>query len=80
MAELYYPFESINTMNGAETTEKALALEPGLKVITLSMFGDENYYSRMVQALSLIHIFFIVALEKLPIIRKFTKIKSEYSV
>ena len=37
-------------MNGAETTEKALALEPGLKVITLSMFGDENYYSRMVQA------------------------------
>lgn len=47
-------------MNGAETTEKALALEPGLKVITLSMFGDENYYSRMVQAgakgLSLIHI------------------------
>ena len=33
-------------MNGAETTEKALALEPGLKVITLSMFGDENYYSR----------------------------------
>ena len=37
-------------MNGAETTEKALALEPGLKVITLSMFGDENYYSRKVQA------------------------------
>ena len=37
-------------MNGTETTEKALALEPGLKVITLSMFGDENYYSRMVQA------------------------------
>ena len=37
-------------MNGAETTEKALALEPGLKVITLSMFGEESYYSRMVEA------------------------------
>ena len=37
-------------MNGAETTEKALALEPGLKVITLSMFGEESYYTRMVQA------------------------------
>lgn len=37
-------------MNGAETTEKALAVVPELKVVTLSMFGDENYYSRMVQA------------------------------
>lgn len=37
-------------INGAETTEKALAVMPELKVITLSMFGDENYYSRMVEA------------------------------
>ena len=43
-------YDGMPGMNGAETTEKALALEPGLKVITLSMFGDENYYSRMVQA------------------------------
>ena len=33
-------------MTGGNDGE-ALALEPGLKVITLSMFGDENYYSRM---------------------------------
>lgn len=37
-------------MGGAETTERALALRPDLKVITLSMFGDEHYYSRMVEA------------------------------
>lgn len=37
-------------MNGDETTEKALLLRPGLRVITLSMFGDENYYTRMVEA------------------------------
>ena len=37
-------------MSGAETTEKALAVVPELKIVTLSMFGDENYYSRMVQA------------------------------
>lgn len=37
-------------MNGDETTERALQLRPGLRVITLSMFGDENYYTRMVEA------------------------------
>lgn len=37
-------------MGGAETTERTLALCPELKVITLSMFGDEHYYSRMVEA------------------------------
>lgn len=36
-------------MNGDETTERALAACPDLKIITLSMFGDENYYSRMVE-------------------------------
>ena len=36
--------------NGDETTERALQLRPDLRVITLSMFGDENYYTRMVEA------------------------------
>ena len=37
-------------INGDETTERALQLRPDLRVITLSMFGDENYYTRMVEA------------------------------
>ncbi|MBQ5726589.1 MAG: response regulator transcription factor [Alistipes sp.] len=35
-------------MNGAETTAKALERYPDLKVITLSMYGDNAYYSHMV--------------------------------
>ncbi|MBE6205229.1 MAG: response regulator transcription factor [Rikenellaceae bacterium] len=34
-------------LSGAETTERALALWPELKVISLSMFGDNAYYSSM---------------------------------
>ena len=37
-------------IDGAQTTERALAKRPELKVITLSMYGDESYYSRMVEA------------------------------
>ncbi|MEG1759661.1 MAG: response regulator transcription factor [Alistipes sp.] len=37
-------------INGDEATERALILRPDLRIITLSMFGDENYYSRMVEA------------------------------
>lgn len=37
-------------MNGIEATEKALHLRPGLKVIVLSMYGDEQYYYKMVDA------------------------------
>lgn len=37
-------------MNGAETSERALAVCPGLKIITLSMFGDNAYYSRMMSS------------------------------
>lgn len=37
-------------LDGAQTTERALARRPELKIITLSMFGEESYYSRMVQA------------------------------
>lgn len=37
-------------INGDLTTERALQLRPDLRIITLSMFGDENYYTRMVEA------------------------------
>lgn len=37
-------------IDGAQTTERALTLRPELKVITLSMFGEEGYYTRMVEA------------------------------
>lgn len=35
-------------MNGIEATERALFLKPDLKVIVLSMYGDEQYYYKMV--------------------------------
>lgn len=35
-------------ISGDETTARALEMRPDLKVITLSMFGDEDYYYRMV--------------------------------
>ena len=37
-------------LNGLEATAKALEILPSLKVITLSMYGDEEYYFRMVEA------------------------------
>ena len=37
-------------LDGAQTTERTLARRPDLRIITLSMFGEESYYSRMVQA------------------------------
>ena len=36
-------------LNGAQTTARALAIYPDMKVITLSMFGDSVYYSEMVE-------------------------------
>ena len=49
-ADVVFMDISMPVMNGAEATERALQLRPGLKIITLSMFGDENYYARMVDA------------------------------
>ena len=35
-------------IKGDEATARALEIRPDLKVITLSMFGDDDYYFRMV--------------------------------
>jgi DNA-binding NarL/FixJ family response regulator len=37
-------------MNGIEAAEIALEKYPNLQIITLSMFGDEEYYKQMVEA------------------------------
>lgn len=37
-------------MDGIEATEKALAIQPNIKVIALTMFGEENYFYKMVHA------------------------------
>ena len=39
---------AMGSISGDETTARALEIRPDLKVITLSMFGDEDYYYRMV--------------------------------
>jgi DNA-binding NarL/FixJ family response regulator len=35
-------------MNGIEATQKALELSPDLKIIAFTMFGDEEYYYKMI--------------------------------
>lgn len=37
-------------MNGVVTTQKAVELFPDIRIIALSMYGEEEYYTRMVQA------------------------------
>lgn len=37
-------------MNGIEATKKALELKPGLKMIALSMFGEDAYLHQMIDA------------------------------
>ncbi len=41
---------SMERISGDIATQRAIAIRPDLKIITLSMFGDEHYYSRMVKA------------------------------
>jgi DNA-binding NarL/FixJ family response regulator len=41
---------SMPIMDGIEATRQGLAINPGLKVLALSMFGDEGNYFRMIQA------------------------------
>lgn len=35
-------------MNGIEATQKALEIMPDLKIIVFSMYGNEEYYSKMI--------------------------------
>jgi len=49
-ADVVFMDYAMPSMNGAEAAERALEIRPGLKIITLSMFGDETYYARMVEA------------------------------
>ncbi|PLW92228.1 MAG: DNA-binding response regulator, partial [Marinilabiliales bacterium] len=37
-------------INGIDTCRKALEIKPGMKIIALSMYGDENFYSDMIDA------------------------------
>ena len=43
-------FRSMPGMDGAETTRRALAERPDLRIVTLSMYGDEHYYTRMMES------------------------------
>lgn len=49
-ADLVFMDFALPGIDGARTTEQALARRPDLRIITLSMFGEESYYSRMVKA------------------------------
>ncbi|WP_088653978.1 response regulator transcription factor [Geofilum rhodophaeum] len=40
---------SMPEMNGIEASKKVLEQDPNLKIITLSMYGDQEYYSRMLE-------------------------------
>lgn len=41
---------SMPGIDGAETTRRALAERPELRIVTLSMYGDEHYYTRMMES------------------------------
>lgn len=41
---------SMPGINGVETTRRALAVCPALRVITLSMYGDDHYYRLMLES------------------------------
>lgn len=49
-ADVVFMDFAMPTMPGDKATMLALERNPNLKIICLSMFGDENYYSRMVEA------------------------------
>lgn len=49
-ADIVFMDFSMPGLDGAQTTERALARRPDLRIIALSMFGEESYYSRMVEA------------------------------
>ena len=49
-ADIVFMDFSMPGLDGAQTTERALARRPELRISTLSLCGEESYYSRMVEA------------------------------
>lgn len=49
-ADIVFMDFAMPQMSGDKATILALERNPNIKIICLSMFGDENYYSRMVEA------------------------------
>lgn len=49
-ADVVFMDIAMPTLSGDKATAMALERNPNLKIICLSMFGDEKYYSRMVEA------------------------------
>lgn len=49
-ADVVFMDFSMPGLDGAQTTERALERRPEMRIITLSMFGEESYYTRMVKA------------------------------
>lgn len=49
-ADIVFMDYSMPNINGEEATRIALVQKPSLRIICLSMFGEEQYYSRMVEA------------------------------
>lgn len=49
-ADVVFMDISMPRISGDKATMSALKRYPDMKIISLSMFGDENYYSRMVEA------------------------------
>jgi DNA-binding NarL/FixJ family response regulator len=41
---------SMPVMDGVEATSRAIALHPDIRIIALSMYGEQEYYLRMIQA------------------------------
>jgi DNA-binding NarL/FixJ family response regulator len=50
LPDLVFMDISMPGIDGIETTKKALEKYPDLKIIALSMFSDEDYYTRMINA------------------------------
>lgn len=49
-ADVVFMDFAMEPMSGDEATQRAIEIYPDLKIITLSMFGDESYYKLMVEA------------------------------
>lgn len=49
-ADLVFIDIEMPVMNGIEATRKAMELKPGLKIIALSMFGEDAYLHQMIDA------------------------------